>query len=204
MTIYPLYPAQRLLFSDVLSGPVFAVASYHQRAKVKAIGKRTGSRMTPAITNSSNVSVLFLPGDHLDNGHVLTAAILIPAGATVRVPVLCCGPARGGGGNRIVLGAHAVGWIVVGVDQWKMDLFGHQEAARQAGLRQWSICASHGPLPARSEIEAFAATIHWLPWRRVKSATPHGTDWVAQAKSVQAGALFVGRNLVHLRSIKVL
>jgi hypothetical protein len=202
MTIYPLFPAQRLLFSDAFPGPAFAVATYRQRAKVRTNGERQTNRTIPAITNTSKARTLFLPSDHLDNFRVLTTAILIPAGATVRVPSLCCGPAHGGGGNRIVLGAHAVGWIVVGIDQWKMHLFGHANAAQQAARRRWSICASHGSLPGRSEIEAFAAMIHHLPWKHVRSASPRGTDFVAQAKSIQAGALFVGRNLIHLFSVK--
>jgi len=53
-------------------------------------------------------------------------------------------------------------------------------------------------------VEAFAGMIHRLPWKRVKSATPRGTDWIASAKSIQAGALFAERNLIHLFSIKTL
>ena len=82
LTIYPLFPAQRLLFPDALPGPAFAVATYHQRAMVKAIGERQARRATPNIANNTNGSVLFLQGDYLDNKHALTTAILIP-------PVLC-------------------------------------------------------------------------------------------------------------------
>jgi hypothetical protein len=161
--------------------------------------------MTPTITNESNTRSLWLPDDPLDAEHALTTAILIPAGASVRVPTLCCGPVRlAGGGHRIPFSAGTVGWIVVGGDEWHLNLFGHSRAAQQAARRRWNIPINPGTSAVRRDVEGFAGLIYRMLWKRVKSATPRGTDWIAQAKSVRAGALFLGRDLIHLFSVKTL
>src|SRR5208283_633370 len=64
LSVYPLYPAQRLLFPDAFPVPKFMVATPAHRAKARASDGGRGNKPTlPMLTNDGDIPVLYLPGD---------------------------------------------------------------------------------------------------------------------------------------------
>ena len=201
--VFPLYVAQLNLF-DFARKPSWSVADTMQKQKVLAINQRLDGPKYPSIVNRSNESLIFVPFDKFAGNLYLTCTILVPPKATIRIPSLGYVSYLRLTGSPLWPSENAVGWAACGLNRWEMNLFGNQDACKEAGWRRTTLHGKPATAAARQDVEAFVNLIHHLEFQRIKSPTPGCTEWVASGRGVQASALFYEKRLVHLRTVKTL
>jgi len=197
--VYPLYVAQLNLF-DFARKPSWSVADTRQKQKVLAINQRLDGPKYPSIVNRSDQRLLFLQNDRF--GGTLTCSIMVPPKSIIRIPSLCYVSFLRLTGSPLWPPENAVGFAACGAYKWEMNLFGNQDACKEAGWRRTTLHGKPATAAARQDVEAFANLIHRLDFLRVKSPTSGCTEWVASGRGVQASALFYQKRLVHLRTVR--
>ncbi len=202
--VYPLYVAQLDLFDKFARKPSWSVADTRQKQKVVAINQRLDGPKYPSIVNRSDHHLLFLENDRFSGTLHLTCSIMVPPKTIIRIPSICYVSYLRLTGSPLWPPVDAVGWATCGLYRWEMNLFGNQDACKEAGWRRTTLHGKPATAAARQDVEAFVNLIHRLEFQRVKSPTPGCTEWVGSGQCVQASALFFQKRLVHLRTVRTL
>jgi hypothetical protein len=203
--VYPLYFAQLNLFDKFHPKPSWSVADTRQKQKVLAINQRLDGPKYPSIVNRTDGPLLFLPGDRFAGTlHLTCCSILVPPKTIIRIPSLCYVSFLRLTGSPLWPPENAVGFAACGAYKWEMNLFGNQDACKEAGWRRTTLHGKPATAAARQDVETFVHLVHRLDFQRVKSTTPGCTEWVASGRGVQASALFYKKQFVHLHSVRTL
>ena len=193
--------AQLNLF-DFARKPSWLVADTVQKQKVLSINQRLDGPKYPSIVNRTDHRLFFLPSDRFAGMLHLTCSIMVPPKTIIRIPSLCYVPYLSLTGSPLWPSENAVGWAACGLYRWEMNLFGNQDACKEAGWRRTTLHGKPATAAARQDVEAFVNLVHRLDFQRIKSPTPGCTEWVASGRGVQATALFFEKRLVHLRTVR--
>jgi len=135
--VFPIFVAQLNLF-DIHDQPPYAVADSKQRKKVMACNRKLDDLTLPSLTNSKDIPRLFLIGDEVTDTSFLNCSMLVPGNRTIRVPALCCGPARphAARGGPFFPPRSAIGWVAASIYEFECHLFGNEQACKMAGWQR--------------------------------------------------------------------
>ena len=121
--------------------------------------------------NRTDHRLLFLPNDRFAGTLHLTCSIMVPPKTIIRIPSLCYVSYLRLTGSPLWPPENAVGFASCGFYKWEMNLFGNQDACKEAGWRRTTLHGKPATAAARQDVEAFVNLIHRLDFQRIRSPT---------------------------------